>query len=1232
MFDGCYDEPIPPVPTTPIQVAHKLPAEEMKSAESPTRYTFDDFPITKRETLNVSNYKLDLVYAKRTLGLAVRLKKGDCIRSSLLNDLATEKEIRAAARALEEEVLNPGKNFVNKESVPFLNKHFIVTMEKESLLFPEAIYYCELCSFHMNNINQAKSHVEQYATHLDGEERFQQRKNLFNSLPKPSNNHLEALNTLILHEVGEGRIKTSSNLQPNNLQSFVKEKTESLTIMLQKIIPDKLVTLTNYGSVLTDCDTCHSNVNYLLNVENCNISESFVILSKFYNGLQSHQKQTNEISNIVLSDSMPPNISFVMNNVEVVLSWKNDEHVETSKLIKIFSGVCANLSVILRFVRRWASISGLDNSNKKGCGFCSFVFDYMVIHFLQKEGFVPHLKDIFAGYVNEDSEENFATSYLPHFDALFADIADSNKLNALRKRLKVPEKWNYADLFLKFLKYTIENKTDVVQIVSKTPILRKSTKLKVSVLQVQDPYGENIASCSKAFQCYFLNCFLISYVYFSIPQNSDGPLTKINFYQKLVESPRKKKTKEKDSQFQKVQLKLKENETPEKTKAVRTLAGHSTEPQSVKPNKSPADEDEEIERLTKELEKLQQSAKVIPITQEECIEFNGPNQYPKKAMLDINSSSTYQLTTEVMKIIRAQKLLTTKKKPLRPGLILLNPESMQSPELVNFYNRKKINWKDEIIQDRIEPITPGNDAVDAAAENLNSDNVCFEEFFMEYDLAGIKSIKEKVKSWTASDYRYVFLDSHNFNKDFCPELKCTFCDKLNHSTAHCHRTKTPALTPYPKKDSNGLFELDTLIMFNHGREKLSDSSQKNSADAVQHLANILSDFFRRKVKLEIFGSLVNGFGTKGSDLDVCFTFANSPAAPPEIDPKNVIKQIYKALISRHKFVSNITRILMAKVPIVKFVYHYHGLEYHTDISYYNCLAIHNSKLLRTYCLYEPVRLPQLGLWVKKFAKVCDIGDASKGSLSSYSYIIMLIHYLQNCEPPVLPRLQEDFKTDSTPQKIIEGWDVYFHDKITKKKSKNTMKVSELFLGFLDYFSSFNYYHKVIQIRRKEELLKMEKRWNRPICIEDPFDLKHNLGNVVNSKMFLFIRQCFISARDIFNSEETRLAFCLRMGRHPMDIIQPHEIPAYMEFSLDACDFGNAPSVRYYRSRAGNNNTEEHNKQTPKRQTQEDAGQTNVKERKNQTSTPNRRRNKKSYNRPALNPNQNGTTQVASPRA
>lgn len=44
--------------------------------------------------------------------------------------------------------------------------------------------------------------------------------------------------------------------------------------------------------------------------------------------------------------------------------------------------------------------------------------------------------------------------------------------------------------------------------------------------------------------------------------------------------------------------------------------------------------------------------------------------------------------------------------------------------------------------------------------------------------------------------------------------------------------------------------------------------------------------------------------------------------------------------------------------------------------------------------------------LKMFEQRCDIGDASRGSLSSYAYILMVLYFLQQREPPVIPVLQE----------------------------------------------------------------------------------------------------------------------------------------------------------------------------------------------------------------------------------
>jgi terminal uridylyltransferase len=62
-------------------------------------------------------------------------------------------------------------------------------------------------------------------------------------------------------------------------------------------------------------------------------------------------------------------------------------------------------------------------------------------------------------------------------------------------------------------------------------------------------------------------------------------------------------------------------------------------------------------------------------------------------------------------------------------------------------------------------------------------------------------------------------------------------------------------------------------------------------------------------------------------------------------------------------------------------------------------------MLRLYSELDP-RVKTLGYVIKCFAKITDIGDAARGSLSSYAYILMLLYYLQQTNPPVVPCLQE----------------------------------------------------------------------------------------------------------------------------------------------------------------------------------------------------------------------------------
>ena len=60
---------------------------------------------------------------------------------------------------------------------------------------------------------------------------------------------------------------------------------------------------------------------------------------------------------------------------------------------------------------------------------------------------------------------------------------------------------------------------------------------------------------------------------------------------------------------------------------------------------------------------------------------------------------------------------------------------------------------------------------------------------------------------------------------------------------------------------------------------------------------------------------------------------------------------------------------------------------------------------------------------------------------------------------------------------------------------------ELWIGFLNFYAAvFTEKTSVISIRQKAPLTKFEKLWmSRNFAIEDPFDLKHNLGGGLSGK-------------------------------------------------------------------------------------------------------------------------------------
>lgn len=83
-----------------------------------------------------------------------------------------------------------------------------------------------------------------------------------------------------------------------------------------------------------------------------------------------------------------------------------------------------------------------------------------------------------------------------------------------------------------------------------------------------------------------------------------------------------------------------------------------------------------------------------------------------------------------------------------------------------------------------------------------------------------------------------------------------------------------------------------------------------------------------------------------------------------------------------------------------------GAGVQCDINFSAHLALHNTTLLRCYSHTDP-RVRPLVLFVKHWAKMRGINSPYRGTLSSYGYVLMMLHYLVNVvQPFVCPNLQQ----------------------------------------------------------------------------------------------------------------------------------------------------------------------------------------------------------------------------------
>ena len=193
----------------------------------------------------------------------------------------------------------------------------------------------------------------------------------------------------------------------------------------------------------------------------------------------------------------------------------------------------------------------------------------------------------------------------------------------------------------------------------------------------------------------------------------------------------------------------------------------------------------------------------------------------------------------------------------------------------------------------------------------------------------------------------------------------------------------------------------------------------------------------------------------------------------DLEPEKVKEELQFGVLSKlkthlepktrtHKHIVVRKDILSTRVPILKLENTQLGVE--MDLSEGSILGTTNTKFLYVYSQIHP-KVQKLVCLVKNWAKARHINDASTGSLSSYSYAILTLSFLQ--EMGFVPSLQQLIShPNCVPEDVpaphyVDGFDCRYFSNLTKlnkiwkpRSDINSYSLAQLFLGFMSYYSQF----------------------------------------------------------------------------------------------------------------------------------------------------------------------------------
>jgi len=334
------------------------------------------------------------------------------------------------------------------------------------------------------------------------------------------------------------------------------------------------------------------------------------------------------------------------------------------------------------------------------------------------------------------------------------------------------------------------------------------------------------------------------------------------------------------------------------------------------------------------------------------------------------------------------------------------------------------------------------------------------------------------------------------------------------------------------------------------------------------LSQILSNRMKGAV-LDIYGSCLSGLSLgNSSDVDISLYIPEAYTLKTKYLAGRMERQEYQKKLKKFVYrvhdsvhpnrggrdrrdrqkkteFSSVEAVPYARVPVIKGNYLHANNPFtadgslHFDICILNDIAVANSALLREYSLIDP-RVRMLMLSVKSWVKFNSVGSAAENTLSSYTWMVLVIFYLQCIDfvpvlqcPYFMEKHGKEFNPNDRMHTINDLRTVFLNSTIVKEhniwtqpEKFRTTPVAGLLAGFFIFYSRyFPQETTAVSIRLgnlslQKSTFRSSRLWR--LCIEDPFETHdchcpHDLGTPMDENGQLKVTKALKEAADSMES-------------------------------------------------------------------------------------------------------------------